>query len=385
MTSRPTNRRGYPRQAAGPVRRGFTLLELLIVITIISILTTMIAVASVTFIGQARAAATRTTIRKVDEAILERVSAINRWHQRPITRLRHDWVIRGWENEWRQALSPFAGTSGFNEAELVLSRKGVLREMLPVYQPVRPAVGDSSNDAAIEQGELVRAFWFWAQYDTDNDGVLNTSEKSDMFDKITDWDLDSSNGLQSLDRPGEVFFYALLNAPVFGGQRVLEDDFKQSELKDFDPDPTTGTADGFLELVDGWGNELRFYRWPTRLVNGGYAITDDWANPSKAAMFPNPARQALMPNAPTIDLRTDPDDRSGYFAMDAFTQGIFQMYFHDIYTWHVPLVVSAGADGQLGLYEPGDLMNNGPRAAVDPTQVEATYDNITNHNSNGGL
>ena len=392
----PTRVAAAPRDRSA--RRGFTLIEVLVVITIISLLTALITVASVGFIGQARAAATRSTIKKVDEAILERVSAVNRWHQRPINRLRHDWEIRGWPQRWiAHGLDPFAGTGagnqGSDDVKFVLSRKGMLMELLPVTRQ-----------------ELMQSYWFWAQFD--NDGVvdvemirgipvpyLNAAEMAAMNAFLDDIDGDPSNNVpgttpgkpSSLNQPGEVFFYALLNAPVFGGLRVLEEDFRPSEL--IDPD-----GDGVMELGDAWGNPLRFYRWPTRLVNNGefdtstFKPTGDWRD--------NVGRLTLIPNAPTLDLIQDPDDRAGYLSLiNPLYKVPIAVFFHDMNTWHTPLVVSAGPDGRLGLDEPeasypvGTVPRFGlagvPLDTSDPavraTALEELYDNLTNHNGSGGL
>lgn len=400
-TRRPALRRQALRRAS---RRAFTLVEILVVITIIAVLASLVAVASVGFIGSAREAATRTTIKKVDEAILERVSSVNRWHQRAINRLEPDWRYRGWETRWYlKGLQVFSDTPTANEAKLVLSRKGMLMEMLPVN---------------VE--ELKNAYWFWARFQDSStatpdfsliDGVrvpyLNASEEAAMNAWLADMDGDSSNGSQSLDTPGEVFYYALLNAPVYGGRRVSEDDFKPSELVDVpwtfpdgtlsapDGQPDVSPIDGVYELGDAWGNALRFYRWPTRLVN-------DRDPPSSYAWASsNPALKILMPNAPTNDLKYDPDDRAGYLTVvNPLTKLPIVETFHDFNTWHSPLVVSAGPDGKTGLLEPSDVsltatppvrgdLAEVPGVAdrtVAPrtTALEQMYDNITNHTGRAG-
>ena len=56
-------------------------------------------------------------------------------------------------------------------------------------------------------------------------------------------------------------------------------------------------------------------------------------------------------------------------------------------TWSVPLIISCGSDGQLGLYEPYDAANFGILARPellqtgDPTYFNRApmYDNISNH------
>lgn len=389
MTHRPARATGRPPGAATR-RDAFTLVEILVVITIIAVLMSLVVAASVGFIGQAKSAATRTTIKKVEEAILERVSSVNRWHQRESSRLHHDWQYRGWDTRWYiKGLNVFANTQSGEQAKLVLSRKGMLIELLPV-----------------NVDELKLAFWFWAKFDDPSDpapGVQSyilidgyrvpyatAAEQAVMNAWLTDTD-PNRPGNQSLDRPGEVFYYALTNAPVYGGKRVEEDEFRPSEL--VDPD-----QDGLMEIGDAWGNPLRFYRWPTRLVNDRSA-TGVWAIDDASMANSNPAIKVLLPNAPTVDLKTDPDDRSGYLSVpNPLTGAPIAEFFHDANTWHTPLVVSAGADGKLGLREPndvnmaatppvrGDLAEVPGRtsATTRATALEEMYDNITNHSSRAG-
>lgn len=397
MKSRPESHRRALRLASPlAIRRGYTMIELLVVISIMSILISLITIGGVGFIRQARVAATQTTIKKVDEAVQERVGAVNRWHMRPINRLRHDWEIRGWTNRWTAyGLDPFAGTGasqeGSDDVKMVLSRKGMLIELLPVTR-----------------AELKQAYWFWARFINPAvpqssrirtiNGVpvfyLSASEEDAMDAWLDDID-PSTPGNQSLDTPGEVFLYALQNAPVFGAERMAEEDFTANEL--IDPD-----EDGVPELGDSWGNPIRFYRWPTRLVNGGeFTLPRRWSdNVALKTLIPNAPSESPVPPPPAPpvqwggDLHQDPDDRAGYLSLtNPIYNGPISLFFHDIDTWHAPLVVSAGPDGELGLQEPDFNDPIGPAGRQIPRYGlaqplggdEALFDNISNHNSNGGL
>ena len=66
---------------------------------------------------------------------------------------------------------------------------------------------------------------------------------------------------------------------------------------------------------------------------------------------------------------------------------------HDFYTFHTPLIVSAGPDKLLGLYEPRNTTDFGHLAAPLPAAAPLTYanstmrylmDNITNLNQRAG-
>jgi hypothetical protein len=58
--------------------------------------------------------------------------------------------------------------------------------------------------------------------------------------------------------------------------------------------------------------------------------------------------------------------------------------YHTRDTYHVPLVVSAGADGLLGLFAPGNTANFGHLAAPNGNTNDV-LDNITNLNIRSGV
>ena len=60
-------------------------------------------------------------------------------------------------------------------------------------------------------------------------------------------------------------------------------------------------ADGLIELLDGWGQPLRFYRWPTRLVRP--------AGSGQVILNPHLVRARLLLGDGSIDrFSHDPDD-----------------------------------------------------------------------------
>ena len=186
---------------------------------------------------------------------------------------------------------------------------------------------------------------------------------------------------------------------------VGESYFETSEVRDTD-------GDGLLEFIDAWGRPLRFYRWPTRMFkpagvggrdfkNGVAGVDDDsyggtdntteieWLSsddvaavpssrtPPPAGKFPSNIRDAAgllidgLPSAPVVAgqwdaLNTDPEDpygliwteilRLAYTGIDvtAGPAGFNEPLYPTLDTYHSPLIVSAGADGILGMYEPYD-------------------------------
>ena len=125
-----------------------------------------------------------------------------------------------------------------------------------------------------------------------------------------------------------------------------------------------------------------------------------------------PLAPALLPDGrlPRDLLLTDPDDPVGilYFELERlnglngtplFSNEFNETKYHTPDTFHSPLIVSAGKDGQLGLYEPNDSANFGnlaqynddlngngtAREAADLALMQDVIaDNVTNRNKRAG-
>ena len=200
----------------------------------------------------------------------------------------------------------------------------------------------------------------------------------------------------------------LTQSNSFGAASVDADRFTNEEVADTD-------NDGLPEFIDAWGQPLRFYRWPTRLIDVAPPVpfqpdlanlsdpTDvrtvsgderDRANLLIKGMSPQPLP---LPNGvlPRDLLLTDPDDPVGrlYAELErlngsngtvAFANEFNEAKYHTPETFHTPLVVSAGSDLQLGLFEPWDTANRGNLAAYNAVSAEALLDNITNRNRRSG-
>lgn len=130
----------------------------------------------------------------------------------------------------------------------------------------------------------------------------------------------------------EVLYWMLTESNVFGLPPVNTDQFIASEVDDTD-------KDGKPEFIDSWGRPLTFYRWPTRLIRpggNGTAVRKDIV-------------ELLISGLRSDMLGQDPDDPLGRFSAT-----MSETAYHTKNTYHTLLVVSAGADGELGLYEPRD-------------------------------
>ena len=76
-------------------------------------------------------------------------------------------------------------------------------------------------------------------------------------------------------------------------------------------------------------------------------------------------------------LAQDSDDPQGVTSATAGSPEAqaFERDFHTVDTWHVPLIVSAGEDGKLGLLEPHDTAQFGRLA--QPSNLEELQDNVS--------
>jgi Tfp pilus assembly protein PilE len=160
----------------------------------------------------------------------------------------------------------------------------------------------------------------------------------------------------------EILYDFLTEANVLGDSPVGIDAFSSAETKDID-------FDGLPEFLDAWGNPLRFYRWPTRLFRSGGQTGPNTVAPITAADVA--LVQQLFSTLPvstenlTSDLAHDPDDPLQE-CLNACPY--FEEKFHTPATYHVFLVISAGPDGVLGLFEPEQLR--------DPETGNLIYGNL---------
>ena len=190
----------------------------------------------------------------------------------------------------------------------------------------------------------------------------------------------------------EVLYHFLTESFYVGDGPPIAMSLSSTEIADTD-------HDGLLEVVDAWGNPLRFYRWPTRMIRpqpqGDEATPqDDTGTPSDVTdewftYYSRFAPTLLVQPDPTLPPQrvvTDMEDELGFLigARDqgVFTSAAFENNWHTIETWHAPLLVSAGEDGELGLFEPTDSANAGHlgqprfRTALQPSK--AMPDDISN-------
>ncbi|MFT5324944.1 MAG: prepilin-type N-terminal cleavage/methylation domain-containing protein, partial [Planctomycetaceae bacterium] len=235
--------------------RGFTLLELIIVVGIIGILMSALGVTISNILESAKSARTLSTLQKVEGLINERRKGMERSFTRPSfqasIKRRVDLMETG---DPTLDIKPLYGISE-KAVETVLKKDWgrfyfpqTFSEFMIAAKFLNQNIDtDSSGIPDILQSEE----------DTNGNGILDGGEDLNG-NGILDGGLDISKHDPATES-AEMLFVALTRLEAFGAQTAGEDSFTTDEVRDTD-------GDGLPELIDGWGNPLRFYRWPTSIL-----------------------------------------------------------------------------------------------------------------------
>ncbi|HEX4072212.1 MAG TPA: type II secretion system protein, partial [Planctomycetaceae bacterium] len=394
---RPICERATP-SAPGRLR-GFSLIEILVVLGIIAFLTAAIVVVMPRLGNASKIAATQATIKKVDELLNDRINGFNRWINTQNT---------------------LAGNNA--PSYVVAAGNGTLWSQNPqLYQFLSAKIAFRASFAQ-NFSELTTA------------PSYNTS----LHKPVTE--------------SAACLYMILTTAAAFDTEPPAAGDLKGVEVADTD-------GDGLMEIVDAWGQPLRFYRWPTRLfrpapsstvtqAQNGFHYCNNFlpipAPTPSSILVPDEPRGPLTqwtantayssgqiiqpativqgtPNSNNVFMYTcttagtsggteptwgttagattndgpvawqaaldplaiDSDDPNGLAAPSQINESS-PSNFHTWGTYHVPLIVSCGTDGLLGLYEPFDTTNFGTLAqpqfaSTGGFDLNDMYDNITNH------
>lgn len=392
-------------------RRAFTLLELLIVIAVIALLMGLSFSVMFGIVSQAEEQATITTVRKVDALLQQRMEAFDR-------------AFKG--NRKTAAVNrisvELANQSIFgvrDDVIEILAKKAVFRFEFPQRMADRFlfALDPDSIVAGIPDTIFRAVAAPNARQQLVNEGNSTPSDTDVQNKVIANW---ANHRVDT--ESAALLHFALLASGSFGIGSVDGDRFTDKEVADTD-------GDGLPEFIDAWGKPLRFYRWPTRLIDitAPSPFTPVLSNPTdntdtrqiigQERELANLLFKGLSPPPlplsngviPRDLLLTDPDDAVGrlYSELERldgnngrplFANEFNEAKYHTPETYHTPLIVSAGNDGALGLREPNDtdFVNGifGNLAQLRGTTVLAPpptaavrdelTDNITNRNRRAG-
>ncbi|MEZ6132071.1 MAG: type II secretion system protein [Planctomycetaceae bacterium] len=441
---------------------GFTLLELLMVVAIIAVLATLSIVVMSGITDQALGEATNATVLKVNRLLEQRIEAFDRAYKGA----REESYIQGTvgllasnadgrfdyfrihPDEAPPEIKALARKAAFRfefpQSTADLLRSGAPSIDLMTVPNVRvPEILHNkilvprARVQLIEEGLVPGT----AAFATALTARIRSNWQAHVDHEIEVANLTGGGGSTgSRDRihsteSSEMLYFMLVESGTFGTSPTDADQFTSQEIADTD-------GDSLPEFVDGWGNPLRFYRWPTRLIDPDapspfipvFATPGD---PTEVDLTPldasdGPLRRVTgferelaevmlkgLPPTPTPignstprdTMLIDPDDPVGflyaflenqaYKDMNVNVAGEFnEINYHTPDTYHTPLIISAGADGLLGLREPNDI--DGPNgifgnlaqyagtsvASPDPNLVpgvvDSLFDNRTNRNKRAG-
>jgi prepilin-type N-terminal cleavage/methylation domain-containing protein len=379
-------------------RSGFTLLELLMVISIIAVLMSLVFFAMNGLTENAEAEATKTTVNKVTRLLEQRVEAF----ERSFKGSRRNSYVTATVGLLTAVDGRFDHFNRYPEqapaAIVVLAHKAAFRFEFPQRMAellLNPPADDVNSNGLPDSVERKVAIPNARAALLLESGVEPTTVAIQAR-VDAQWNLHKANVAAGTDKTesSELLYYTLVASGTFGSSPVDSDQFSSFEVMDTD-------QDGLPEFVDAWGEPLRFYRWPTRLIDptAPNPFVPDFNNPN------DPTEVDLSPDGSEADglreilpderlyagvlirglppapvplpgpsggfttqrdmLFVDPDDPVGLlysFIEDPqykdmgidLTQEYNEAKYHTPDTYHVPLIVSAGPDGVLGLREPGE-------------------------------
>jgi prepilin-type N-terminal cleavage/methylation domain-containing protein len=416
------------------MKRGFTLIEILTALLVISVLLSIVWVVYGKSLENARSDATRATLMQLRTAISDRRDAF------------HSMNLTSQSQQFQRAYEhPAAGntpnTIPINASELLVA-KDRFRGAFP--QRLEDTWGFGGSAGGPDDAPLWSAWkrrhreWFYllttGEINPTPPPPLPASVPTDANPRPPSHRMDLENvellmlmlTTSSLGPPGISLDSVRTRDSAFdwnGDGSITSDLYPAGD--DLDDDKI---ADGnnIPEVYDEWDKPLRFYNWPTRLVRPGgeyqgivSAVYMDTAYSLLVADHPESNLQVwdyghplnIDPDDPTalLSLMRDGEDLNGNGALDdppedfnpnsildpgthpnigsGFTliyttssgpvtvsaRPVNENWYHTLNTFHAPLLLSAGGDGVFGLFDPTTA---GPERLAQPTDMDAIQDNV---------
>jgi prepilin-type N-terminal cleavage/methylation domain-containing protein len=353
-----------PRRTSPPLRPGFSLIEMLVAITIMVVVIASIVAFLGTTGSAAREAATRATIQKLDALLQARYRQMldSFTEQERKATMKNDWTNIN-----------YAATNYLTGPQPAAAKRAFVK--LNRYRGAFPSRLDD----------------------------MNTLGGSDVNPNRSLWPATTPAGHRWNTESSELLYLILAKGGGTGSEAQIADSINPRHIKDTD-------GDGLMEFVDDWGNPLRFYNTPTRLVRPGGRPSPSYSSAMTAEQ--QSLAKALIASLPPVsanafDFRSlynqDPlDPRGALRFKEPFTAPInngdrhfyanavtFEEDYYTPDTFFAPLIVSCGQDETLGLGEPvPDPAASPPPPGyyrhAFPVSPEEAADNITNLQSVGG-
>lgn len=380
-------------------RAGFSLVELLVVLAIIALLSSISFVVLGRTGEAAREAATKTSIKILSGALRERVDAFHELTA-GVSQIDPELPPRANNRVFRDTVAVFTRGFAYENPTLNLHplaaeayvRKTMFKSIFPQrLEDLYGYNGISDSGAGDDSPILARMYQSGSLISTSWLGRNTTTAGADS---------------------SELLYLILTEGDVYG--------LPASSLSGMDSH-LIGDTDGDqnLEFLDGWGQPLQFYNWPTRLIkddgitfNGTVTVGANTHTTSSLLISDLPEVSTGAAVAGTTNrnrINRDPEDAlrsltpllaSPFFSLYTAVPATFNVnfnsvtvpcqsfhsdFYHDPNTASKPLIVSAGPDGVLGLHLPTENGSSGTNSTDRLARVIATDeacqalgDNMTN-------
>lgn len=345
-------------------RRGFTMIELLMVIVVISVLSSLLLVGGMYVITSSREAATRSTLKIVKQIIADRELSITSFLQG------HDDIdpFLVFDGMFSREVAGIYADQNLTQAErqAFVNRVDAVRNAsFSRLSALDNADQRTKRNAALIEWKRILLPQTWAEAD---------------FQRCVKR-LPPVGSTNPATENSEVLFFFLTTGKTAALMSVDADAEAITQERRSDTD-----GNGLEELIDGWGRPMRFWRWPARTMRPeglpvgylprGYADMSMMINISPNFVPISNQAEVLakiyMPGFETSP--TDPTKSSGsvsspydsysliinfltpdsdIIAMDCSSRvADMEQRFFLPSTYHTPIVVSAGLDGEFGLLNP---------------------------------